>query len=111
MSVGSTAILLVSSESGNTKNLGLMCSELWQCPCYPTCSACCGHLAAAPRGVGGTLLQAEEGKQECRRMLFSPKLAPVLAGRIYFRNVGTSYRGNHSQSDSEAYSDVSPGFR
>lgn len=36
------------------------------------CSACCGHLAAAPRGVGGTLLQAEEGKQECRRMLLSP---------------------------------------
>lgn len=108
MSVGSPAILLVNAESGNAKNTGLMCSVLWQCP---MCSACCGHLAAAPRGVGGTLLQAEEGKQECRRMLFSPKLAPELVGRITFGNVGTSCRGNHSQSDFEAYSEVSPGFR
>lgn len=82
--VGSTAILLVHSESGDTKKLGLMCSVLWQCPAYPMCSACCGHLAAAPRGVGGTVLRAEEGKQECRRILFSPKLAPELAGRISF---------------------------
>lgn len=66
-------------------------------PSVPDVLSLLWAVAAAPRGVGGTLLQAEEGKQECRRMLFSPKLAPELAGRISFRNVGTSCRGNHSR--------------
>lgn len=90
VSVGSTAALLVNSEYQRAQCFG-------SAQRYPTCPACCGHLAAAPRGVGGTVLQAEEGKQECRRMLFSPKLDLELAGRISFGNVGTRRRGNHSQ--------------
>lgn len=90
VSVGSTAALLVNSEYQRAQ-----CFVSAQR--YPTCPACCGHLAAAPRGVGGTVLQAEEGKQECRRMLFSPKLDLELAVRISFGNVGTRRRGNHSQ--------------
>lgn len=67
---------------------------LWQCPAYPLYSTPCGHLAAFPRGVGATALQAEEGEQEGRKDAALSK-AGSGAGREDFFLKCWHFRGNH----------------